>query len=173
VGDSEVICRCGKIGCLEAEAGGWALVRDAERAIAEGGVGALKAHHDAGEQLTPEMICVSARDGDALAISLVQRSARLVGESIAALVNMFNPAVIVIGGAMAGAGEIYLAGVRQRVYELSLPLATRDLVIQPSNNDVTEPLRGGAELAIEQLFDATFPRWFASGQPTIEGIRTA
>jgi hypothetical protein len=86
---------------------------------------------------------------------------------------MFNPAVIVIGGAMASAGEIYLAGIRQRVYELSLPLATRDLVIQPSNNDVSEPLRGGAELAIEQLFDATFPRWFASGQPTIERVRAA
>jgi len=171
VGDSEVVCRCGKVGCLEAEAGGWALVRDAERAIADGGVGALKTHHDAGTPLTPEIIAVSARDGDALAISLVQRSARLVGESIAALVNMFNPAVIVIGGAMAGAGEIYLAGVRQRVYELSLPLATRDLAIQSSNNDATEPLSGGAELAIDQLFDATFPRWFASGQPTIESVR--
>jgi predicted NBD/HSP70 family sugar kinase len=173
VGDSEVVCRCGKIGCLEAEAGGWALVRDAEKAIEDGASGALARLHANGEQLTPERICLAAKDGDALAISLVQRSARLVGESIAALVNMFNPAVIVIGGAMASAGEIYLAGIRQRVYELSLPLATRDLVIQPSNNDVSEPLRGGAELAIEQLFDATFPRWFASGQPTIERVRAA
>jgi predicted NBD/HSP70 family sugar kinase len=173
VGDSEVVCRCGKIGCLEAEAGGWALVRDVDKAIDAGASGALAAVRASGEQLTPERICLAAKDGDALAISLVQRSARLVGESIAALVNMFNPAVIVIGGAMASAGEIYLAGVRQRVYELSLPLATRDLVIQPSNNDLTEPLRGGAELAIEQLFDATFPRWFASGRPTIEGVRAA
>lgn len=171
VRDSTVICRCGKIGCLEAEAGGWALVRDAEQAIVDGAAGALAALHADRQQITPEHICLAARDGDALAISLVQRSAKLVGEAVAALVNMFNPAVIVIGGAMASAGEIYLAGVRQRVYELSLPLATRDLSIQPSNNDATEPLRGGAELAIEQLFDATFPRWFASGRPTIEGVR--
>jgi predicted NBD/HSP70 family sugar kinase len=84
---------------------------------------------------------------------------------------MFNPGVIVIGGAIASAGEVFLAEVRQRVYELSLPLATRDLTITLSVNDEREPLRGGAELAREQLFDVTFPRWFADGRPSPE--RTA
>ena len=94
----------------------------------------------------------------------------MVGESIAALVNMFNPGTIVIGGAVVGAGEVFLAEVRQRVYELSLPLATRDLNIVQSQNDLREPLRGGAEMVREQLFDVTFPRWFADGQPTIDGV---
>src|SRR6185312_1651096 len=105
--------------------------------------------------------------------SLIQRSARVAGEAIAGLVNLFNPEVIVIGGAVAAAGELFLAEVRQRVYELSLPLATRDLSIVQSVNDVREPLRGGAELAREQLFEVTFPRWFAAGRPTIEGVRGA
>ncbi|HKT57054.1 MAG TPA: ROK family protein [Microbacterium sp.] len=173
VRDSEVLCRCGKVGCLEAEAGGWAMVRDAEKAVDEGAGGALAALRERGETLTPEALCIAALNGDALAIRLVQRSARLVGESIAALVNMFNPSVIMIGGAMASAGEIYLAEVRQRVYELSLPLATRDLVIVNSRKDEDEPLHGAAELAIEELFDATFPRWFASGRPTIDGVKAA
>ncbi|GAB3612900.1 ROK family transcriptional regulator [Humibacter ginsengisoli] len=173
VRDSEVLCRCGKVGCLEAEAGGWAMVRDAEQAIEDGNSGALATLHKRGDPITPEAISIAATDGDALAISLVQRSARLVGESIAALVNMFNPAVIVIGGAMSGAGEIFLAEVRQRVYELSLPLATRDLAVVSSVNDANEPLRGGAELAIEELFESTFPRWFATGRPTIEGVKAA
>ncbi|MFT3797583.1 ROK family protein [Microbacterium sp.] len=172
VSGSDAPCRCGKIGCLEAIASGWALVRDAEAAIAEGAGGLLAQAVARGEQLTPEHIARAASDGDALAISLVQRSARVVGESIAALVNMFNPSVIVIGGAMASAGELYLAEVRQRVYELSLPLATRDLQVVSSVNDVREPLRGGAELAREQLFDVTFPRWFASGSPLIEAAAT-
>lgn len=171
VRDSEEQCRCGKIGCLEAVASGWAIVRDAETAIADGATGLLaKAVHN-GEQLTPEHVSLGATDGDALAISLVQHSARVVGESIATLVNVFNPGVIVIGGAMASAGEVFLAEVRQRVYELSLPLATRDLTIVNSANDLREPIRGGAELAREQLFDVTFPRWFAGGRPTIESVR--
>ena len=173
VRDSDAQCRCGKIGCLEAEAGGWALIRDAERAIEQGAGGALARHVEAGQDVTPEAIAVAAMDGDALAISLIQRSARLVGESIAALVNMFNPAVIVIGGAVSSAGEVFLAEVRQRVYELSLPLATRDLSIVRSLGDEKEPLRGGAEMVREQLFDATFPRWFADGRPTITEVMAA
>ncbi|GAA1942963.1 ROK family protein [Microbacterium deminutum] len=173
VPESTAICRCGKIGCLEAVAGGWALVREAEAAIAGGATGYLAKRGADGEALTPEAITLAAEDGDAVAIALLQRSARVVGESIAALVNMFNPGFIVIGGAMAGAGEIYLAEVRQRVYELSLPLATRDLSITPSANDIREPLRGGVEMVREQLFDITFPRWFGDGRPSISGVLAA
>lgn len=170
VRDAVALCRCGKTGCLEAVAGGWALVRDAEQSLSDGATGALASRTGAGEALTPELISRSAEEGDSLAISLIQRSARDVGESIAALVNMFNPGVIVIGGAVAAAGELFLAEVRQRVYELSLPLATRDLSIVQSVNDVREPLRGGAEMVREQLFEATFPRWFADGRPTVDAV---
>lgn len=172
VRDAEVLCRCGKVGCLEAVAGGWALVRDAETAIADGATGYLATRVEKGELLTPAGIARSAADGDALAISLIQRSARIVGESIAALVNMFNPGVIVVGGSVAAAGEVFLAEIRQRVYELSLPLATRDLAIVSSVDDEREPVRGGVELAREQLFELTFPRWFANGRPTIAAVRS-
>jgi predicted NBD/HSP70 family sugar kinase len=161
---SSVRCRCGKQGCLEAEAGGWALVRDAERAVAEGTRSALAA---AGP-ITPASVAVAARNGDALAVELVERSASLVGEALAALVNVFNPSTIVVGGAVSTAGETFLARVRQRVYELSLPLATRDLAIVRSQDDEREPLRGGAALAVEQLFEVTFPRWFTAGRPSIQ-----
>lgn len=167
VSDSDAQCRCGKIGCLEAVAGGWALVRDAEQAIKEGASSSLSPKANKGA-LTLEDITLAAHDGDPLAITLIQKSARVAGETISALVNMFNPGVIVIGGAIASAGEVFLAEVRQRVYELSLPLATRDLTITLSVNDEREPLRGGAELAREQLFDVTFPRWFAEGRPSPE-----
>ncbi|GGI77318.1 ROK family protein [Pseudarthrobacter scleromae] len=167
--DSQAQCRCGKIGCLEAVASGWALVRDVEQAIREGATSSMAALVEKGA-LTFEDITLAAQAGDPLAISLIQRSARVAGETIAALVNMFNPGVIVVGGAMGSAGEVFLAEVRQRVYELSLPLATRDLTITPSVNDVREPLRGGAELAREQLFDVTFPRWFAGGRPSPERV---
>lgn len=161
---------CGKVGCLEASAGGWALVQQAEMAISGGHTSSLAARTKK-SRLTVHDIALAAQAGDALAISLVQKSARIAGESLAAMVNMFNPGVVVLGGAIASAGEVFLAEARQRIYELSLPLATRDLIITFSTKDEREPLRGGAELAREQLFDITFPRWFANKQPFPELIR--
>ncbi|MDQ4138686.1 MAG: ROK family protein [Actinomycetota bacterium] len=172
VRDADVVCRCGKVGCLEAVAGGWALVRDAEEKLADGATGYLARRTADGDPVTPERIARAAEDGDALAISLIQRSAHVVGEALASLVNMFNPGVIVLGGAVAAAaGETFLAEVRQRVYELSLPLATRDLSIVKSHDEPREPLRGGAEMVREQLFDVTFPRWFADGRPAVHVAR--
>ncbi len=170
---AEQVCRCGKVGCLEAVAGGWALVRDAGAAIADGATGPLAEAVASGDTLTLEKITRAAGRGDALAISLVQASARQVGEAVAALVNMFNPGVIVVGGAVASTGELFLAEVRQRVYELSLPLATRDLAIKTSENDSREPLRGGVDLAKEQLFELSLPRWFAEGRPTVAAVHGA
>ena len=163
---SSARCRCGKTGCLEAEAGGWALVRDAEAAVANGTRTALTGDLP----VTPEAVALAAMNGDAVAVELVERSASLVGEALAALVNVFNPGTIVVGGAVSAAGETFLARVRERVYALSLPLATRDLAIVRSHGDEREPLRGGAALAVEQLFEVTFPRWFAAGRPSIERI---
>ncbi len=81
--------------------------------------------------------------------------------------------MIVVGGAVASTGELFLAEVRQRVYELSLPLATRDLAIKTSENDSREPLRGGVDLAKEQLFELSLPRWFAEGRPTVAAVHGA
>ena len=112
--DSSDVCRCGKVGCLEAVAGGWALVRDACAGVEAGAEGHLASHVAAGGTVTPEEISIAADRGDPLAVSLVQRSARAVGGSVAILVNMFNPSTIVIGGVVAGSGELFLAEVRQR-----------------------------------------------------------
>lgn len=169
--NAHVLCRCGKTGCLEAVAGGWAMVRDAETALAGGVQGPLAQRRASGAPLRPEDVAAAANRGDPLAIGLMQRSAQTVGEAVAGLVNMFNPSAIVIGGAVASAGELYLAEVRRRIYELSLPLATRDLVVDSSVNDITDPLRGGLEMVREQLFDVTFPRWFADGAPSVTAIR--
>ncbi|MDZ5145233.1 ROK family protein [Microbacterium testaceum] len=167
---AEQVCRCGKVGCLEAVAGGWALVRDARDAIEGGATGTLADGVAEGGTLSLEKITLAASRGDALATSLVQASARQVGEAVAALVNMFNPSLIIIGGAVASTGELFLAEVRHRVYELSLPLATRDLLIKTSENDTREPVRGGVDLALEQLFEVSLPRWFAEGRPTVAAV---
>ena len=67
------------------------------------------------------------------------------------MVNLINPSVLVIGGLMAHAGEYLIAGIREVVYQRSLPLATQHLRIVTSAAGSRAAVLGAATLAIEQV----------------------
>ncbi|NQX03414.1 ROK family protein [Rathayibacter sp. VKM Ac-2856] len=163
-------CRCGRTGCLEAEAGGWALVRDAHVALAQGRGSVLTGHRDGLGGLAPVDLAIAAREGDALARELLERSSVLIGEAIAPLVSVLAPTAVVVGGAVASAGELYLAGVRRSVRQLATPTATRDLRIALSLDGEDGPLVGAAETVRDQLFEVSFPRWIGQGAPPVAAM---
>lgn len=111
-------CRCGDVGCLEAVAGGWALVRT----LTESG----QAVHNLRD------VVELAHGGDALARRLIRGAGRHVGEVLAAAVNMLNPATLIVAGDVAGAYDIFVAGLRETLYGNATALATRSLHIAPS-----------------------------------------
>ena len=92
-----------------------------------------------------------ARAGEPAAVRLVRDSGRLIGEVLAASVNLYNPSVIVIGGDVAQAHEQLLAGVREVVYQRSLPLATRHLRIVRSRLADRAGVIGAAVMVIEHV----------------------
>lgn len=132
-----VICRCGKVGCLEALAGGGALARDA-LAAARAGRSPLLSEIEAGQGgagtgLSFGDVLYAAERGDSIAIDLITRSGRLLGQTLATLVSFFNPSLVLLGGRAVVAGDVMLAAVREGVYRRSLSLATRDLRISLSS----------------------------------------
>ena len=130
----EIRCRCGNAGCLEAIAAGPALAR----ALTEAGVVAA----------TGQDVVDLVRGGDATAARVVRQAGRDLGEVLATLVNVINPSAIVIGGSLADAGESLLAGIREVVYQRSLPLATEHLTITTSLAGERAGVLGAAALAI-------------------------
>ena len=130
-------CRCGASGCLEAVAGGWALVA---RLREQGG----QAEH------IRDLVELALR-GDPLARSLLRESGRLLGEVLAVAINLLNPEVIVVGGDMAGAFDLYAAGVRESVYAQATALSSRDLRFRPAVHGDHAGLVGCAALAIEHV----------------------
>ena len=72
------------------------------------------------------------RAGEPQAIQAVRDAGRYLGEVLAGCVNFFNPGAIVIGGDISDAHQQLLAGVREVIFQRSLPLATGDLRIVPS-----------------------------------------
>lgn len=150
--DEGVVCRCGNIGCLEALAGGAALARDAELAARSGKSSWLAEELDRAGALTAAAVATGARHGDQASVELLQRSGRLVGHMLATVVNLFNPSLIVIGGGVALAGDAYLATIREAVYRRSLPLATRDLLVLPTELGQMAGVIGAAAMTADELF---------------------
>ncbi|MGY1663860.1 ROK family protein [Geodermatophilus sp. SYSU D00705] len=163
---SGVVCRCGNVGCLEALAGGAALSRDATTAAEEGRSPRLLQVLTATGQITAADVATAAQHGDALAVELLGRSGQLVGDTVATLVNFFNPSLVLLGGGVALAGDAILAGVRQAVYQRSLPLATRDLRISRSTLTPDPALPGAAHMVLDELFSRQrLGRWLPAGSP--------
>jgi predicted NBD/HSP70 family sugar kinase len=88
---------------------------------------------------------------DSLSVELIRDSGALIGRVLASLVNYSNPSLISIGGGVSEFGDILLAAIRQGVYQRSLPLAPRNLVINKSILGRTAGLIGGAFMTIDQL----------------------
>jgi glucokinase-like ROK family protein len=166
VGETGQVCRCGKPGCLEAIAGGGAIGRDGELLARTGQSARLAAVLTERGSVTAEDVTLAANGGDPAAFELLQRSARSVGQTLAALVNFFNPSMIVIGGGVAGAGDAYLATIRQSIYARSAPLATRDLAVRLSRLGRRAGVTGAASMVLDQLFSPQYlGSWIDHGRP--------
>jgi predicted NBD/HSP70 family sugar kinase len=133
-------CRCGDTGCLEAIAGGWALVR----ALQQQGkaVGHIRDVVDLANRGEPE------------ARGLIRMSGRHVGEVIAGAVNLLNPAIVVIDGDMARAYDILVAGLREALYGNATALSTRVLQVVPTTYGDRSGVIGGATLILDRILSA-------------------
>jgi predicted NBD/HSP70 family sugar kinase len=133
-------CRCGDTGCLEAVAGGWALVR---------------ALQDRGYTVGHVRDVVElANQGDAEARRLIRDSGRQVGQAIGTAVNLLNPAVLVVGGDLAEAYDILIAGLREALYGNGTALATRELQVVPTSYGEGSALQGSAALILDRILSA-------------------
>ncbi|GAB2817038.1 ROK family protein [Actinocorallia aurea] len=137
VAASDAVCRCGNVGCLEAVASGASMAAElrAQGVPAEGS----------------RDVVALLRAGDTRAARLIRQAGREVGGVMAAIVNFFNPSVIVIGGDIADAGEHVLAGVREAIYSRSLPLATQHLTIRASRLGDSAGVIGAAAMVVEHV----------------------
>jgi predicted NBD/HSP70 family sugar kinase len=95
-------CRCGLRGCLAALVGADAL-RAREPAFA-----------------SPEALAAAASAGDARATELVGEAGAQLGVAIASLLNLLNPAIVVLGGPLTDAGALLLDPIRDTVRHRSL-----------------------------------------------------
>jgi predicted NBD/HSP70 family sugar kinase len=134
---SDAVCSCGNTGCLEAVASGRAVAA----ALREAGIAAD----------TSRDVVALVRGGNGEATRLVREAGREIGAVLAAVVNVVNPAVVVVTGDLTEAGDQVLAGVRETIYRRSTALATHSLRIVRGATGDRSGLVGASVLAIEHV----------------------
>jgi predicted NBD/HSP70 family sugar kinase len=138
-GAPPVLCSCGRTGCLDAVAGGAAIVQ----ALRDAGVAVA----DTGDVLA------LARDAHPLATQMLREAGTRVGGVLATIMNFFNPQRLVLGGIL-GEAEAFVAGVRSRIYFECLPMITDTLDISVSVAKDRAGILGAARVVLDELFDA-------------------
>lgn len=106
-------CRCGHHGCLETMAGGWGIARRAERMAAARP--SVLADSAAEGGLTTEPVFAAASAGDAVATAIMAEAGDFLGRAAVALVRLWNPERLVLGGGLFFDGSPLTAVVQRAV----------------------------------------------------------
>lgn len=124
--NNEYICRCGKKGCLETEAAGWALERMFRDKVREGSSSLITTKIADPDRITMEDIIEAAIADDVLAIELIAQLGDNIGRGIASLINVFNPELVILGGGLLATGDYIGLPIKTAINKYSLSLVNND-----------------------------------------------
>jgi glucokinase len=145
------LCHCGNRGCLEALAGGWAIARDAQEAVAvepAAGMALLAAAGGDPQSLTARIVAQVACQGDPLARRLVERVGQVLAAGSVGLANALNPSRLILGGGVIDGLPELLDVVRRGILTHALPSARQNLQVLPAKLQKDAVAIGAAVLAM-------------------------
>ncbi|GAO44069.1 ROK family protein [Flavihumibacter petaseus] len=151
--DNEIICQCGKKGCLETEASGRALTHLFREKI-KSGYASIITKDMAPEDIKLSHIIQAVKDDDVLAIDLIAEIGEKLGKGIATLINLYNPELIVLGGALAETSEYILLPIKSAINKYSLNLVNTDTQIKLSQLNENAGVVGACFLARDRVLEA-------------------
>jgi glucokinase len=142
-----VPCKCGSTGCLEVYASATAIVRMTREGLAPHSGSLL--HSTSVAELTSEKIYEAAMEGDELALKVFRKVGIYLGMAMASFVNIFNPEIIVIGGGVAAAWEMFAQFAREETLRRAFQVpAQRCRIVRAECGD-DAGLIGAAWLAVQ------------------------
>lgn len=124
--DNELICSCGKKGCLETEVSGVAIENKMQELISKGVNTILRERFDRHEVIHIDDIIQAAKNDDNLSIELIEEAGEKVGKAVAYLINIFNPETVIVGGNLSAAGDYIMLPLKSATNKYSLNLVYKD-----------------------------------------------
>lgn len=151
--DNEILCHCGKKGCMETEVSGMALHRKLIKRIEDGELSILSDKvKENKESLTLNDIIVAINKEDFVCIDALEKMADELGKNLAGIINIFNPDMLVIGGDLSVTGDYVTQPVRMAIKKYSLNLVNEDSRIVTSKLKDRAGLIGACMIARSALF---------------------
>jgi len=142
-----VLCKCGNFGCLEVYASATAIVRMTREGLIEQPESTL--HSIAVADLTAEQVSRAAIAGDEFARAVFRRAGVYLGIAMANVVNTLNPEMIVIGGGVSAAFDLFAEHARQEVLKRAFPVPARRARIEKAECGDDAGVLGAAWLAMQ------------------------
>jgi len=152
--DSDIKCDCGNYGCLEALASGHSIAAIAQEKLNAGAQSILLSI--CGENIvsiTTEMIAEAAKEGDRFANEIFKNAAEYIGIGLSALINLYNPQAIVIGGGVSQAGDILFNPIKETITKRAISRLSEDVLIMPASYGMKATVMGAVSLILNEVLN--------------------
>lgn len=150
--DNEIICHCGKKGCLETEVSGSALLRKFKKALVDGSKSILSGKMAIEEITVDDILTAIIKNEDTLAIEIMEEIGSELGRFLSMLINIFNPELVILGGALAETDMYLRLPTRTAIHKYSLSLVSLDMELKMSALGSKAGVTGACYILRDKLF---------------------
>lgn len=149
--NNEIICHCGKKGCLETEASGRALIRLFKERIEQGFTSSIITSPEQLDEVRLTDIIEAAQNEDMLSIDLIAEIGEKIGKGLALLINIFNAEMVILGGTLINTGDYLYLPIKSAINKYSLSLVNSDTKLCISQLGERAGVIGGCLIARGKL----------------------
>ena len=146
VQDNGPICYCGNRGCLETLASPDAIIRKYAEAVGRNGM-------DAGRAIGIADIFDAAVEGDRFAYTVLEEAGNDLGRAAANLVNILNPSLMILGGALARSRGPLVSTLKRVLESRILPALRGTVTVELSRLGEDACVLGAATAAMNRFFE--------------------
>jgi len=149
LGNVEIHCDCGNVGCLETVASATAILDRIRERLSASSVRSSLRENDT--ELTIQRVIDAAETGDKVAYQALREAGEYFGVGLAIVVNLLGSELVVVGGSLAKS-EVYLDAARRSMRLQVLSNASTMVRVKPSQLDEFAGARGAATQVLNHLF---------------------
>jgi predicted NBD/HSP70 family sugar kinase len=151
--DNQILCQCGKKGCLETEISGQALVRRFKEKLADGSTSIVTSQKVINDINMYDIIYAATKHEDLLAIEVIEEVGEKLGHYMSLLLNIFNPELVILGGELAACGKYLTLPLESALHKYSLNLVLHDMKFKIGELGDKAGIIGGCYILRDRLFN--------------------